>query len=189
VREQRDLDIEWKFFSLAAVNELDPARYAPLRVAALARREGGNHAVDLAYLALGRMFHERRERYETVDEFAPMARVALPEVGLDPDLVQRALEDESTLEDVLVEHREAVEKLGAFGVPWLLPDDGTSGFFGPVVGERLRGEQALELWDHFIWISAQPSLYELKRGRANLPKLQGLSEEFVPVTEPAGSRG
>jgi hypothetical protein len=74
-------------------------------------------------------------------------------------------------------------------VPWLLPDDGTSGFFGPVVGERLRGEQALELWDHFIWISAQPSLYELKRGRANLPKLQGLSEEFVPVTEPAGSRG
>jgi 2-hydroxychromene-2-carboxylate isomerase len=186
VQKQRPLDVEWKFFSLAEINELDAARNGPLRIAAQARREGGNSAVDLAYLGLGRMFHERRERPETLEDLESIVHDSLQEVGLDPELARRALADDSTLDDVLSDHREAVEKLGAFGVPWLLLDDGTNGFFGPVIGERLRGKQALELWDHFLWTSAQPYLFELKRGRSSLPKLQGLSEEFMGAV-PAGS--
>jgi 2-hydroxychromene-2-carboxylate isomerase len=172
---------------LAEVNELDPVYHGSLRIAAQARREGGNESVDLAYLALGRAFHEQRERAETLEKLEEIARAALPAVGLDPELATRALADDSTLADVLQDHREAVEKLGAFGVPWLQLDDGTSGFFGPVVGERLRGEQSLKLWDHFVWMSSQPALYELKRGRANLPKLHGLSADFATAA-PATSR-
>src|SRR2546421_12429670 len=98
VRKHRDLDIQWKFFSLAAVNELDPVRNGPLRITALARREGGNEAVDRAYLALGRMNHEKRLRFETLEELEQNARESLAEVGLDPDLAKRALADQATLD-------------------------------------------------------------------------------------------
>src|SRR5579883_3197081 len=58
VRDRRGLDVQWKYFSLAEVNELDDDRYVPLRIAALARREGGNEAVERAYIALGKLIHE-----------------------------------------------------------------------------------------------------------------------------------
>lgn len=186
VREAGDIDIEWKFFSLQAVNELDADRNGALRICAQARREGGNEAVDRAYLALGRMTHERRERYETLDELRAIAPKALEEVGLDPGIVERALADDTTSDEVLREHKEAVEKYDAFGVPWIVLDDGTKGFFGPVIGERLRGEEAKALWDHFLFMSGQPCLYELKRGRAKLPKLQDLSNEFLQDVPVAG---
>lgn len=186
VRDAGEIDIEWKFFSLAIVNELDADRNGPLRICAQARREGGNEAVDLAYLALGRMTHERRERYETLDELRQYARPALEEVGLDPDIVDRALADASTTDEIAREHGEAVEKYDAFGVPWIVLEDGTKGFFGPVIGERLRGEDAKRLWDNFVYVSSQPYLYELKRGRAKLPKLEHLSDEFLENVPVAG---
>ncbi len=190
VREVRDplhLDIDWKFFSLAEINELDAVRNGPLRITAQARREGGNEAVDRAYLALGRMGHERRQRYETLEELRPIAREALREVDLDPKLVDRGLDDATTIDDVLVDHRAAVEQYDAFGVPWLVLDDGTKGFFGPVIGERIRGEEALKLWEHFTFVSSRPYLFELKRGRAKLPPLQDLSNEFLEAV-PAGAK-
>src|SRR5207302_9957102 len=120
--------------------------------AALARREGGNDAVDRTYLGLGKAFHDTRQRFETEEEFEQRALPGLSAVGLDSGLVRRALEDESTLADVLREHRDSVDTLGAFGVPWLVVNDRAPGFFGPVVGERLRGNAAVELWDHFVWV-------------------------------------
>lgn len=178
-RRSRSIDIEWKFFSLTEVNQLDAVRNGPLRIAAQARREGGNEAVDRAYLGLGRLIHEQRVKFETLDELEQEAPRALGEVGLDPGIASRALHDDATLQIVLDEHREAVERYQAFGVPWLVLEGNDQGFFGPVVGERLRGEQASDLWDHFAWMSAQPALFELKRGRASLPKLLGLSEDLL----------
>ncbi|GAC1327706.1 MAG: DsbA family protein [Chloroflexota bacterium] len=179
VREHREIEIEWKFFSLAEVNELGAERNGPLRIAAQARRERGNEGVDRAYLGLGRLIHEQRFKFETLDELQDRAGQALSEVGLDAALADRALADGTTLEDVLTEHRHAVSDYATFGVPWVVLDESAPGFFGPVIGERFRGEQAAELWDHFKWIDSQPALFELKRGRAHLPKLHGLSEEFV----------
>jgi 2-hydroxychromene-2-carboxylate isomerase len=186
IREPAGLEVDWKFFSLTAINELDQDRNGPLRITAQARREGGNEAVDRAYLALGRMNHERRQRFETLDELRTFASEALREVDLDPKMVDRALDDPTTVEDVLTEHRAAVEQYDAFGVPWIVLEDGTKGFFGPVIGERLRGKEALELWEHFTYASSRPYLYELKRGRAKLPPLQDLSEEFLKSV-PAGA--
>jgi 2-hydroxychromene-2-carboxylate isomerase len=179
VRDQGAADVEWKFFSLAAINELEPFRYAALRTCALARREGGNDAVDRAYLGLGRMYHEARLRPETEEELEQGASRYLEDVGLAPDLVSRALADYSTLDDVLAEHQDSVDRLHAFGVPWVLVDGQEPGFFGPVINEYVRGEKARELLDHFVWLSGQPYLYEIKRTERTLPKLQGLSAAFT----------
>jgi 2-hydroxychromene-2-carboxylate isomerase len=179
VRRNRPLQVEWKFFSLAGVNDRPDAWHGPLRIAALARREGGNDAVDRAYLALGRMFHEREDSFDQIDNLAEVAQPYLREVGLDPSLATRALEDESTLQDVLSEHQQAVETMGSFGVPWLVVGEDEKGFFGPVVGELLEGQDAVDLWDHFQWMSQRPYLYEMKRGgRKKLQNLTGLSQRF-----------
>lgn len=187
VRRHRPLEISWKFFSLAGVNERADVWHGPLRIAALARREGGNDATDRAYLALGRLFHEREKSFDEIDQLGDLAGSYLTEVGLDASLAQRALEDAKTLEEVLADHTDAVERLKAFGVPWIVVDGDEMGFFGPVIGELTEGQQAVDLWEHFQWVGRQSYLFELKRGgRKRMQTLAGLSEKFIE--EPAGSR-
>jgi hypothetical protein len=178
VRRHRPLDIEWKFFSLVGVNEREDKWHGPLRIAAMARREGGNEAVDRAYLALGRLFHERTDSYDIIDELATVAGPYLSDVGLDAELAKRALEDESTVDEVVREQVDATDRLGAFGVPWIVIGDEEYGFFGPVINEALRGEEALALWDHFLFMGTRPYLFELKRGRKTMQSLAGLSSGF-----------
>lgn len=179
VQRCRPVNVEWKFFSLAGINDREDKWHGPLRIAALARREGGNEATERAYLALGRLFHERKDSFDIIDQLAEVAGPYLRDVGLDASLASRALEDPQTLEDVMNDHRDAAERLGAFGVPWLVVDDDEKGFFGPVIGEALHGEDAGQLWDHFRWIGTRPYLYEIKRGgRKKLENLSGLSDRY-----------
>ena len=182
VQRLRPVDVEWKFFSLAGVNDREDKWHGPLRIAALARREGGNDAVDRAYLALGRLFHERDDSFENIDDLAALAGPYLEDVGLDPELASRALSDASTVTTVVNEQQEAIDQLGAFGVPWLVLEDEEFGFFGPVINEALRGEEAVALWDHFCFMGTRPYLFELKRGRKSMQALTGLSSTF---SEPA----
>ncbi len=176
VRKHRPLDVEWKFFSLAGDDQ--DTWHGPLRVCALARREGGNEAADRTYLAMGRLFHERSDSFDLIDSLAEVAKPNLVAVGLAPDLAARALADPTTTDDVLADHRDAVQRMGAFGVPWLVVGDDEMGFFGPVIGKALRGEEAVDLWEDFQRVSARPYLYELKRGRRGLQDLTGLSAEY-----------
>jgi 2-hydroxychromene-2-carboxylate isomerase len=189
VRKDRPVQVEWKFFSLAGADDPDDTWHGPLRIAALARREGGNAAVDAAYLALGRFFHERPESFQEIDRLAELIAPYLADVGLDPALASRALGDPSTTDEVLRDHREAMDRYAAFGVPWLVVDGDEAGFFGPVIGELLKGNDAVTLWDDFVRMSARPYLYELKRGRKGLQDLDGLSAGFEPEREKVGSAG
>jgi len=50
--------------------------------------------------------------------------------------------------------------------------------FGPVINEALLGEEALALWDHFLFMGTRPYLFELKRGRKSMQALTGLSATF-----------
>src|SRR5579859_306359 len=134
VQRHRPIEVEWKFFSLAGINEHEDPWYGPLRIAALARREGGNEAVNRAYLALGRLFHEHSGSWDRINDLVDMAQPFLEDAGLDPALASRALDDPSTVDDVLNDHREAVDRGGAFGVPWIVVQGDDRGFFGPVVG-------------------------------------------------------
>lgn len=170
VQRQQPLAVEWRFFSLAVANNyLDsfPDGVAPLRVAALAGREGGNDAVGQAYLAIGTALHESGQ----VDSREPgtMARIippALERQGLDPTLFERAMSDPSTLTEVQRDHALAKDRYAAFGVPWLVLDGQGLGFFGPVVDVPPRDQEALDLWQHTAWMITRPYLYELKRERA-----------------------
>ncbi len=182
VRRQRSLEIEWKFFSLAGVNERDEKWHNPLRIAAQARREAGNEGVDRSYLALGRLFHERSGAFDQIDELSTVIQPYLKDVRLDPDLAARALEDHSTFDDVIEEQRDAIDRLGAFGVPWIVVGDEEFGFFGPVIGELLQGEEAVRLWENFRWMGTRPYLFELKRGRKKMQDLAGLSAGAVQET-------
>src|SRR5947209_3222799 len=104
-----------------------------------------------------------------------------------PSTAPRALDDPTTVDDVVSEQRAAVDTLGAFGVPWLIVGDEEFGFFGPVIGELLAAEEAVALWDHFRWMGTRGYLYEMKRGRKKMQSLEGLSARFEDAI-PAGAR-
>jgi 2-hydroxychromene-2-carboxylate isomerase len=168
VRKQRDLDITWKVFSLSEINRGDDPLAeehaksdAVLRALVLARRQGGNDAVDRLYLALGRARHERREDLQS----DVVVKAALQEAGLARSLLAQALDDPSTDQEVMAEHREAAERYGAFGVPWLVAAGQEFGFYGPIITVVPKGDAAVDLWEHTSFLLTQPYFYELKRDR------------------------
>jgi hypothetical protein len=128
---------------------------------ALVRLIAGNEAVERLYLALGAARHGRKE--DITDP--AVIQVALTKAELDPDLVNVALSDENTIAAVLADHDEAVARYQAFGVPTIALDGSDVGFYGPIIREVPRGEEAGEYWDHFAWALRQPNLFELKRER------------------------
>jgi len=165
VQQVRPLNVEWKFFSLAEVNGRDPMGNTPLRVEALARRQGGNEAVNRLYLALGKAIHDEHASMRDEDSIRRVVTGALQAAGFDAGLLQQALDDPTTLEQVLAEHAEARDTYAAFGVPWLVLEGQQIGFYGPVVDDMPQGPAADELWSHMEWILKQPYLYEIKRER------------------------
>ncbi len=169
VRQVRPVDVTWRFFSLETINRKEGAQpdyksagWAALRTLALARRRGGNEAVERVYLALGAAQHGRKESIREPDG----VRAALRRAGLDPTLVDAALADESTIRDVQADHEEAVQRYHAFGVPTIAFKGSDVGFYGPIIQFVPRGEDAGQWWDHLEWALQQPNLFELKRDRS-----------------------
>ncbi len=166
VQRQEPLEVEWKFFSLSEANNFGGDSWlVPLRVAALVRRNGGNQAVNEVYRAMGQNIHDRGANIREEGVLEMVAQQALSESGLDPALLQQALADPSTREEVLTEHAEAVSKYKAYGVPWLVVEGQDFGFNGPVIDKVPQGQTALALWEHLSWMLTQPYFYELKRNR------------------------
>jgi predicted DsbA family dithiol-disulfide isomerase len=170
VQRQQALPVQWRFFSLALANNVEEperaqAMLAPLRVAALAEREGGNEAVDRVYVALGTALHEQGQDMQTSGGPERVIPAALADAGMDPSLFQRALDDQSTVDVIRADYEQARERYGAFGVPWLVLDGQEIGFFGPVLNPVPQGQEALDLWQHTTWMFSRSYLYELKRER------------------------
>jgi len=169
VRNVRPVEVTWRFFSLEVVNRKEgvtpdyakDGSWAAERTLVMARREGGNDALERLYLALGAAQHGRGESMKEVD----VIRAALKKAELDEGLVARALEDETTIEEVLADHQEAVRRYRAFGVPTIALDGAYVGFYGPIIQDVPRGENAGEHWDYLSWALRQPNLFELKRDR------------------------
>lgn len=171
-REVRPVTVTWRFFSLELVNRKEgvtpdyqkDGSWAAHRTLVLARRQGGNDAVERLYLALGSAQHGRRESIKDVE----VIRAAAKQAELDPGIVDAALADESTIQDVLTDHEEAVRRYRAFGVPTIAIEGSDTGFYGPIIQFVPRGEDAGELWDYTSWALRQPNLFELKRDRGNV---------------------
>ncbi len=121
VRKVRPVNVTWRFFSLEVVNRKEGTEpdyqnaygWAGLRTLALARRIGGNELVEKVYLALGASQHGHQQSIRDAEG----VRTALQQAGLDVGMVDAALADETTIEDVLGDHQEAVQRYRAFGVP------------------------------------------------------------------------
>ena len=176
----RDYDVQWRFISLKFLNEdkMDyskmPEGYADihaagtkgLRVAARARAERGNDAVAAVYTALGTSIHNRGERAELVAD--PRGHVAslLTAAGLPGEWADDV---ENVEHDALIrsETELALERTGKdVGTPILTfrpgrPDEGS--FFGPVISQIPRGDEAKKLWDAIETIATTSGMAELKR--------------------------
>jgi len=185
VREVRPVDVQWRLFSLEVLNRKEGVEpdyvtglgWTALRTLALARRQGGNDAIERLYLALGNAGHGRNENIGQRE----VVVAATKEAELAPEIVDAALADESTIRDVLNDHEEAVRRYHAFCVPTIAYEGSDVGFYGPIIHTVPRGEQAGELWDYTSWMLRQPNLFELKRDRSHV--------QWGPVTGEAHIAG
>ncbi|GER86405.1 thioredoxin-like reductase [Dictyobacter vulcani] len=172
-RQIRPIQITWRLFSLEIVNRQPDAQpdyvngygWAALRTLALARRLHGNEAFEKLYIALGNAAHGRKEDIRTREVVEASAATA----GLEAGFVEKALADDSTIQDVIKDHEEAVKRYHAFGVPTIALEDSNVGYYGPVIHSVPKGDAAGELWDHFLWMLHNDNIYELKRDRAGAP--------------------
>jgi 2-hydroxychromene-2-carboxylate isomerase len=186
VKQLRDYDVEWRFISLAVVNEsLVADWYTPeykaghraglhgLRVADAVRSADGNDAVGAYYTALGTGIHTRGERAAWNQDTRGFIKAALGEAGLDQTYVD-AMDDEGHDERIRAETQLALERAGKdVGTPILTfhpgqPDEGS--FFGPVIPMIPRGTEALRLWDAIEVIATSSGLAELKRSLRGKPR-------------------
>ncbi|BBZ17974.1 hypothetical protein MGAD_23090 [Mycolicibacterium gadium] len=185
VRDRTGLEVNWRFFSLEEINRQDGKKHpwerewsygwSMMRIGAQLRRRSMAD-LDAWYARAGRALH--------VDGHKPhekaVARHLLAEIGLDPELVDQAIADPTTGDEVLAEHQRVVGA-GGYGVPTLFFPDGQC-LFGPVLVDPPTGEAALRLWDAVVAWTEFPHLYELQRPKTPEDgKL--ITETFRPYLE------
>ena len=179
VRAQNGLDIRWKFFSLEEINRVEGKKHPwerpwsygwwMLRIGALLRRRS-MHELDRFYAAAGLALHEEGRKPHTPEG----AREVVAELGYDPALVDEALADQTTHDDIHADHNAVVTR-GGFGVPTLVFPDGTA-LFGPVSTPAPTGKDDMRLWELTIGWTAFPHLYELRRPKTQADFAQSDSQ-------------
>jgi predicted DsbA family dithiol-disulfide isomerase len=166
VAKVRPISVHWKFLSLELINSTRPGGQVkdshlsardPFRVMALARRQQGDDAVDRLYSAFGEARHERKENIGERD----VILACLEQAGLDGGLLDHALADESTRQEIQREE-EAIAEVAGFGVPTIVID-GFDPMFGPVINPVPSGEEAGLMWDHTEYFIRRQDFFELKR--------------------------
>ncbi|MCC7076613.1 MAG: DsbA family protein [Acidimicrobiia bacterium] len=167
VRHLTGLEIDWRFFSLEEINR-EPGKkhpwerewsygWSPMRIGAWLRRIDMD-LLDRWYLMQAGGLHERGEQTHTREACTALVR----QMGLDVDVVEAALEDPTTHDDVKADHDHVVGRFAAFGVPTLVFGD-TRAIFGPVLVPVPSGEAALRLWDLTTGWLEFPGLYEMRK--------------------------
>jgi 2-hydroxychromene-2-carboxylate isomerase len=189
VQRLNGLEVRWRFFSLEVVNHVEGKKHpwerdiaygwTPLRIAAWLRRID-NDLCGRWYLASAHALHiEGRRPYEETT-----ARQLLDEIGAPADTWTSAVADPSTHDDVRSDHEYAVNQLGGFGVPIIVPVMGRA-VFGPVVVPAPIGDDALRLWDIVRDAAAFPHFYELKvpKTQADLAHIGGAFNPYLRARE------
>lgn len=185
VRDRAGLEVRWRFFSLEEINrpegkphpwERDWAwGFSLMRIAARLRREDPARC-DTWYLSVGRALHvEGRPAHRR-----EVAAEVLTEMGVERSLLDEAIADPTTIDEVRADHDAAVA-LGAFGVPTLVFDD-RSCVFGPVILAPPEGEAALDLWQLVLRFRAAGDLFELQRPKTPTD-LARIAQRFRPYLE------
>ena len=124
VRAQNGLEISWQFFSLEEVNRVEGKKHpwerewsygwSMMRIGALLRRSSMDD-LDRWYERAARALHEEGHKPHDPD----VARHLLEELGFDPAIVDEAIADPTTGDEVKAEH-DRVVAAGGYGVPTLV---------------------------------------------------------------------
>ena len=165
VRAQNGLTINWKFFSLEEVNLREGKKHpwerdwsygwSMMRIGAILRRQSMD-SLDKWYERSGRALHEEGKRPHDPD----VARHLLEEIGMDPNIVDESLLDESTHDEIKDDHQRVIDA-GGYGVPTLFFGDHP--LYGPVLIDPPEGEKAMRLWETVVSWLEFPDLYEMQK--------------------------
>lgn len=174
VSGERDINIDWRPFSLALKNnELEPTSdesehaglhrqsHRVLRVM-MAAKNSGAKLIDL-YTTSGIKRHVAG--FELDDEHISEM---LEENNLSLDIAEAA--DDISHDDELKQYISSATDVAGndIGVPTIIfknENGDKQGFFGPVLQELPGKDEALDLWDGLSKLATNSSFYELKRSR------------------------
>tara|TARA_B100000686_G_C16743633_1_gene948131 strand:- start:510 stop:1223 length:714 start_codon:yes stop_codon:yes gene_type:complete len=184
VRDQNDLTINWKFFSLEEVNLREGKKHpwerdwsygwSMMRIGAILRRQNMED-LDKWYERSGRALHEEGKRPHE----PAVAKQLLEEIGMDPQIVDISLEDKSTHDEIKQDHQRVIDA-GGYGVPTLFFGD--HALYGPVLIDPPEGDAAMRLWASVTsWIEF-PYLYEMQKPKTNHDE-KSIFQTFRPYLE------
>jgi 2-hydroxychromene-2-carboxylate isomerase len=168
VRAQLGITVNWRFFSLEEINREDGKKHpwerdwsygwSLMRIGALLRRTDMS-LLDRWYAAIGSELHALGGKpHDPV-----VARRLLVEIGADGAILDAALDDPTTHDDVRADHQRVVDA-GGYGVPTLFLDGQC--LFGPVLVDPPTGSAALKLWNVVTDMADLPHVYELQRPKS-----------------------
>jgi predicted DsbA family dithiol-disulfide isomerase len=182
VRDELGIEVSWSFFSLEEVNRAEGKKHpwertwsygwSLMRIGALLRRRDMSE-LDAWYSAIGAALHRDGEKPHDPE----VARALLEKIGLNGGLLDEAIADPTTNDDVMADH-ERVRQLGGFGVPTLIFEDGQA-LFGPVVKDPPSREDAIQLWRLVTGWLEFPHLYEIQRPKSRAD-LTAITESLQP---------
>lgn len=179
------LEVNWRFFSLEEINRVDGKKHpwerewsygwSMMRIGALLRRQSMAD-LDSWYERAGHALHvEGHKPHEKA-----VARHLLSEIGLSPGIVDEAIADPTTNDEVMTDHQRVIDA-GGYGVPTLFFPDGQC-LFGPVLIDPPGGPAAVRLWAAVSAWTEFPQLYELQRPKSRDDETL-ITETFRPYLQ------
>jgi 2-hydroxychromene-2-carboxylate isomerase len=200
VRDQTEVGVTWRFFSLEEINHVDGKKHpwerdwsygwSQMRIAAWLQRPAagetagdgvGNDRVDRWYAGVGRAFHEEGRRTHDPE----VQRQLLDELGFDAEVLDAAMADPTTTDDVRADHDHAVSDFGAFGVPTIVFPDPAGGADQVAVYQQLvpvpPPDEAVELFDVLCAFNRFPTVFEMRhpKRRADVAQVAHTFEPYL----------